>query len=170
VNKEKKANIVKNLKDDLDQNNTVYFLDFVNMSVAQAVELRRIMRENSFKFLVVKNRLAIQALHDDISEKIKPIFRGPTAMAFASENPLGLAKAIKEFSVKNNVLSIKGGILEGQYLPQEKFEEVANISSKEELFSRIGSSLSYQLIKLMQTWQAPLMSLGRLLSQLKSKK
>jgi len=170
VNKERKADTVKDLKDDLAQNNTVYLLDFMNMSVAQSVELRRLMRENAYKFRVIKNRLAIRALHEDVSDKIKSLFRGPTAFAFASDNPLRLAKIIKEFSAKNKVLNIKGGILEGQFLPQEKFEEVANINSREELLAKIGYSLSYQLTKLLQTWQAPMMSLGRLLSQLKSKK
>jgi large subunit ribosomal protein L10 len=170
VNKEKKAGIVKELRDDLSQNSTVYFLDFVNMSVAQSIELRRIMRENAYKFQVIKNRLAVRALDDDVSDEVKSLFRGPTAFAFASENPLGLAKIIKEFSAKNKVLNFKGGILEGQYLPQERFSEVANIKSREELLAKIGYSLSYQLAKLLQTWQAPMMNLGRLLSQLKSKK
>lgn len=170
MKKEKKKKIIEELKEDFGRYDSFYLVDFMKMPVSQMVELRNQFRENSFSFRVVKNRLAIRALKEDLPEELKNSFEGPTAISFASENPLGLARMIKDFSDKHKVLSVKGGIIEGQFFPGERFSQIASLNSREELLGKLGYLMAYPLLKLVRTWQAPLSSLGRLLSQLKSKK
>ncbi|MDH5742734.1 MAG: 50S ribosomal protein L10, partial [Candidatus Aminicenantes bacterium] len=119
---------------------------------------------------VVKNRLALKALKEDVPEDLKAHFRGPTAIAFASSNPLQLARLIRDFSEQHKVLKFKAGLLEGHFLPEDRFVEVADLNSRDDLVAKIGFLMTYPLIKFLRTWQAPTESLGRLLSQLKSKK
>ncbi len=166
-NKEKQ---VKELSDSFEKYDTFYLVDFIKMSVAQAVELRKLFRENSYSFRVVKNRLALRALREDFPEDLKKCFQGSTAIAFASQNPVGLARIIKDFSDRNKVLTVKAGMVEGQFLSPERFTEVAALTSREDLIAKIGYLMLFPLIKLLRTWQAPINSLGRLLSQLKIKK
>jgi large subunit ribosomal protein L1 len=170
VKREDKEKQVKELSDSFEKHDSFYLVDFIKMSVAQAVELRRIFRDNSYSFRVVKNRLALRALKEDFPEDLKTFFQGSTAIAFASQNPVGLARLIKDFSDRNKVLSVKAGMLEGQFLSSERFTEVAVLSSREDLIAKVGNLMALPLIKLLWTWQAPLNSLGRLLSQLKTKK
>lgn len=170
VNRQKKVNQVKELNEIFENNETFYLVDFTNMTVDQAVELRRILSENSYSFKVVKNRLAIRALDEKFGSKIKDFFQGPTAIAYASENPVGLASLIKEFSKKNNVLTVKAGVIEGHYLEKDRFTEVAELKSRKDLLTKMGFLMAYPLIKFLRTWQAPLQNLDSLLSQLKSKK
>jgi len=170
VNREDKEKQVKELSDSFEKHDSFYLVDFIKMSVVQAVELRRIFRDNSYSFRVVKNRLALRALKEDFPEDLKTFFQGSTAIAFASQNPVGLARLIKDFSDRNKVLSVKAGMLEGQFLSSERFTEVAALSSREDLIAKVGNLMALPLIKLLWTWQAPLNSLGRLLSQLKTKK
>ncbi|MBS3818667.1 50S ribosomal protein L10 [bacterium] len=170
VNRQKKINQVKELSEIFENNETFYLVDFTNMTVDQAVELRRILNENSYSFKVVKNRLALRALNEKYGEQIKEFFRGPTGVAYAPENPLGLASLIKDFSKKNNVLTVKAGVVEGHYLEKNRFSEIAELKSKKDLLSKMGFLMAYPLIKFLRTWQAPLQSLDSLLSQLKSKK
>jgi large subunit ribosomal protein L10 len=150
--------------------NSFYLIDFRKMVVSQAVELRNLFRENSYSFQVVKNRLALRALKEDFPEDLKIYFQGPTAIAFAPQNPVGLARLIKNFSVRNKVLTVKAGLLDGQFLSGERFAEVAVLPSREELVAKIGYLMASPLIKLHRTWQAPINSLGSLLSQIKTKK
>jgi large subunit ribosomal protein L10 len=170
VKREDKERQVKELSDSFEKYDSFYLVDFIKMSVAQAVELRRIFRDNSYLFRVVKNRLALRALKEDFPEDLKTCFQGSTAIAFASQNPVGLARLIKDFSDRNKVLSVKAGMLEGQFLSSERFTEVAALSSREDLIAKVGNLMALPLIKLLWTWQTPLNSLGRLLSQLKTKK
>jgi len=69
VKREDKEKQVKELTDSFEKYDSFYLVDFIKMSVAQAVELRRIFRDNSYSFRVVKNRLALRALKE-ISLKI----------------------------------------------------------------------------------------------------
>jgi large subunit ribosomal protein L10 len=170
VNKEKKESLVKEINSDFIKHDSFYLLDFINMPVAKTMELRKQLREKSYPIKVVKNRLALRALTDDLPENLKEHFRGPTAIAFASENPLLLARMIRDFSKQHKVLKFKAGLLEGQFLPESQFEDVANLTSREDLLAKLGFLMANPLMKLLRTWQAPMESLGRLLSQLKSKK
>lgn len=170
VEREKKEKQVKELGNIFKKHDTFYMLDFFNMPVAQTTELRKRMRENSYSFKVIKNRLALRAWMEDFPEELKACFRGPTAIAYTSDDPIGLARLLKDFSSEYKVLSIKAGLLEGQFLAQEKFGEISSLTSREDLLAKMGFIISFSLIKLLRTWQAPLFSLGSMLSQLKTKK
>lgn len=170
MKKGSKEKLVKELGDNFMSCNSFYLIDFREMVVSQAVELRNLFRENSYSFRVVKNRLALRALREDFPEDLKKYFQGPTAIAFAPQNPVGLARLIKDFSVRNKVLTVKAGLLDGQFLSGERFAEVAVLRSRKELVAQIGYLMASPLIKLHRTWQAPINSLGRLLSQIKTKK
>lgn len=170
MNREKKEEIVQELKEAFDKYDSFYLVDFIHMPVSQFVNLRKQFRENSYSFKVVKNRLALRALKDSFPEELKDCFQGPTAISFAEENPIGLARMIKDFSTKHKVLAVKGGMLEGQLFSGDRFGEIASLSSREELLAKIGYLMACPLVKLKRTWQAPLDSIGRLLSHLKTKK
>jgi len=170
VNRERKEVMVKEISENFTAYESFYLLDFKNMPVFQAVELRREMRKNDYLFKVVKNRLALRALKDDFPEELQKHFQGPTAIAFSAEDPVGLARLIKNFSTQHKILTVKAGIVEGRYLPTEEFDMLATLSSREELVAKIGYLMAYPLTKLLRTLQAPYQSLGSMLSLLKSKK
>lgn len=170
MKRERKEKSVKELRDLFRRNRSFYLLDFKNMTVAQSVDLRKILRKYSYSFKVVKNRLALRALKEEFPEDLRQYFENPTAVAFAPQDPVGLARILKDFSTQNRVLAVKGGILEGQVVAPERFDEISLLPSREVLLAKIGNLMAFPLIKLLRTWQAPLMNLGRMLNQLKTKK
>lgn len=166
----KKEKLAKELTEAFNNSNTFYLLDFIKMPVSQFVELRKLFRQHSYSFKVVKNRLALRALKEDFPEELRKHFQGPTAIAFGSDDPIGLARVIKEYSEKNKILKVKAGILQGQFLPSERFSEVAALNSRQELIAKLGHLMAWPFIRLMRTWQAPISHIGQLLNQLKTKK
>lgn len=170
MKREVKEKRISELTDLFNQHKSFYLLDFKNMTVSQSVDLRKILKKNSYFIKVVKNRLAIRALPRELPESLRQFFRQPTAIAFASQDPIALARILKDFSTQNKVLTVKGGALEGKFFASERFEEIIRLASREELLAKIGSLMALPIIKLLRTWQAPLANLGRMLSQLKTKK
>jgi len=170
VNRERKEVMVQEISDNFAAYGSFYLIDFMRMPVSKAVELRREMRKNDYLFKVIKNRLALRALKDDSPEDLQKHFQGPTAIAFSAEDPIGLARLIKNFSTQHKILTVKAGLVEGRYLPTEEFDMIATLSSREDLLAKIGFLMAYPLTKLLRTLQAPYQSLGSVLSQLKSKK
>ena len=165
-----KEKLVEEISGKFNENHSFYLVDFMHMPVYQAVELRREMKKNDYQFKVVKNRLALRALKEDYPDDLKNRFRGPTAIAFSADDPVGLARLIKDFSARHKVLTVKAGMVEGRYLPEEEFNTIANLSSREDLMAKVAYLMAYPLTKLLRTWQAPFHNLGSMLSQLKSKK
>jgi large subunit ribosomal protein L10 len=170
VKKEAKQQVVMSLEGVLEANSTYYLVDFKRMKVSQTVELRKLLRKNSYAYKVVKNRLALRALRDRAPAELRPFFEKPTAIAFAAKDPIGLAKILKDYSAQGKVLAVKCGVVEGQYLAPERFDEITKLSSRDDLVAKIGFVMAQPLVRLMRTLQAPLGNLGNLLTQLKSKK
>ena len=170
MNRDGKAQAIKNWEEDFQRHKNIFLLDYTGMKVSQAVALRKLLRKNAFEFKVLKNRLALRALKDDFPEEFKGYLQKPTAAALAAEDPVKLARLLKDFSVQNKVMAFKGGIIEGQLLPPERFDEVCRLGSREGLLGKIGQMMAFPLVQLLRTWQAPLSQMGFLLSQLKEKK
>ncbi len=170
MKKETKKQIVKGLESAFAASDSYYLVDFKRMKVSQSVELRKLLRKNSYSFRVVKNRLALRALQENCPEEIKPLFDQPTAVAFAPENPIGLARILRDFSAQGKVLAVKAGVLEGQYLPSARFDEIAKLASRQELIGRIGLMMASPLTRLLRTFQAPLGHIGNALGQLEGRK
>lgn len=170
MKRDEKSREIKNWEEDFDRFPTIFLLDHTGMIVSQSVALRKILRKNSYEFKVLKNRLALRALGDKFPREFRAYFEKPTAAAMAAEDPVKLAQLLKDFSAQNKVMAFKGGMIEGQLLPPERFDEICRLGSREGLIGKIGFLMAFPLVQLMRCWQAPLSQLGRLLSQLKEKK
>lgn len=170
MKKEAKQTIIKGLEGLFDANATYYLVDFKKLKVSQAVELRKLLRKSSYSYKVIKNRLALKALGDQAPEPLRPYFRKPTAIAFAAREPIGLAKILKDFSNQGKVLAVKAGVLEGQYMAPERFDEICRLSSRDELVGRLAVMMAQPLVQMLRVLQAPLGQVGLLMGELKKKK
>ena len=170
MKKEAKQPIVEALERQFVSSGTFYLVDFKRMTVAQSVELRKLMRKNGYTYKVIKNRLALRALGEKCPETLRPFFQKPTAIAFAGQDPVLLAKTLKDFSNQGKILAVKGGQVEGHLMPAERFDEVTKLGSRKEQLGKIGYLIANPLHRLMRTLQAPLGNVGILLGELNKKK
>ncbi|MCP2606481.1 hypothetical protein NLC27_02890, partial [Candidatus Aminicenantes bacterium AC-708-I09] len=74
------------------------------------------------------------------------------------------------FSKENNVLRIKGGLLRGKFVEENKIKEIANLPPKEVLMAKFAFLMASPLINMLQLLKAPLVNFGILMQQLKEKK
>jgi large subunit ribosomal protein L10 len=170
VKKEAKTPIVASLERLFAESGTYYLVDFKRMTVAQAVELRKLMRKNGYTYKVIKNRLALRALGEKCPEALRPFFQKPTAVAFAAQEPIPLARLLKDFSNQGKILAVKSGQVEGHVLAAGQFEEVCRMTSREALVGKIAFLMAQPLHRLMRTLQAPLGNVGILMGELKRTK
>jgi large subunit ribosomal protein L10 len=170
LKRESKTKLIRDLDELFSKHDSFYVLDFQGLTVAQATRLRKTIRQMGGVFKVVKNRLALRALRRELPAEVQAFFQKPTALAFPDGEAIALAKFLKEFSAQNKVLSVKGGVIQGQAFPPERFDEVCRLSSRSELLAKIAYLISSPLINLMRTMQAPLSQFGSMLNQLKTKK
>src|SRR5438445_13408352 len=112
--------------------------NFKKMTVAKDQELRRQLREVGVSYSVVKNTLARKAAAGTPLEPLAQEFKGVTAVALSTTDPVGLSKAIAKFTKANaEIFSFKVGLVEGKVVELQEVEAIASLPSREELMLKV---------------------------------
>ena len=130
------------------------------LTVAEVTDLRRRMRAAGATFKVAKNRLATLALDGTRFDGIKPMLKGPTALAW-SKDPVAVAKTAVEFARTNEKFVLLGGALGTQTLNAEGVKALAELPSLDELRARLVGMLQTPATRLAAVLQAPAGQLAR---------
>ncbi len=165
MNKTEKQETVKRLHQIFSDSAAVLLIDFSGINVAQETELRRKVSQSG-RYQVVKNTLALRAAADTPLAALREHFRGPTAIAFANEDPVGLAKALKTCLQDYPGMSFKAAVLEQESLTAEQVTALADLPGREELLTRLAGLLQAPLVSFARTLESPLRNAGSLLKQL----
>ena len=156
---ESKKAVVESLSTKMKEATSVVFVDYKGITVAQDTELRKQFREAGVEYSVVKNTLTNFAAKDagyDFAE----ILNGTTAMASTTGDPIAPARIVCEFAKKNkNVLTIKGGVVEGSVLSADQLNGFGELPSKNALVASV-----------LGTFLAPISSLAFVLDQIREQK
>ena len=87
------------MKDEFNNSSSIIVAHYSGLTVDQAEDLRKDMRNNGAKFKVTKNKLTKLALEDTQFKDIADLFTGPTAIAY-SNDPVAPAKVAVNFEKK----------------------------------------------------------------------
>ena len=151
--------------------NAAMLVSFKNMTVAKDQELRRQLREAGVSYSVVKNTLARKAAAGTPLEPLADEFKGVTAVALSTTDPVGLSKAIAKFSKANaEIFSFKVGLVEGKVVELKQVEAIANLPSREELISKMLFLINAQAQRLVTVIQAVPRNLAVVIDQVRAQK
>ncbi|MFT9019402.1 50S ribosomal protein L10, partial [Acetobacter malorum] len=107
-----------------------------------------------------KNRLATLALDGTQFDGIKPMLKGPTALAWAAD-PVAVAKVIVEFAKTNDKLVLVGGSLGSQVLDANGLKALAELPSLDALRAQLVGLISTPATRIAGITQAPAGQLAR---------
>ncbi|MCB0725930.1 MAG: 50S ribosomal protein L10 [Ignavibacteriae bacterium] len=146
MNKEQKAESVREIKELIESSEAMYFTDFAGLTVEEVNELRQDFYKSDLKYKVVKNTLTSRALKESEKysshlEKLDEILHGPTSIVFAYKNPVAPAKILKKFADKLDRPKLKLAIVENEVYDSKQLNTLASLPSKEEIISSILGSL-----------------------------
>lgn len=130
------------------------------LTVAEVSDLRRRMRASGATFKVTKNTLATIALDGTRFDGIKPLLKGPTALAW-SQDPVAVAKAAVEFARINEKFVVVGGALGPQTLDANGIKALAELPSLDELRARLVGMIQTPATRIAGVLQAPAGQLAR---------
>lgn len=133
---------------------------YKGLTVAQMTDLRAQVRKAGAGFKVTKNLLTKRALAGTQYEKLSDLFKGPTAVAYATD-PVAAAKVISEFSKKNDKLQLVGGAFGETMLDKAAIQKLASLPSLNELRGKIIGLLQAPATKVAGVLQAPAGQLAR---------
>lgn len=151
MNKDQKKAAAKEIGERLQASNAVFAVDYRGISVGQAAELRTRLREADASFTVVKNRLAKRVTADAGAEALDEHLVGPTALTYVEGDAVVAAKAIADFIKANQTITYKGGIMEGDALDPDQFNQIARLPGVDVLRGQLVGLAASPLSGLVRT-------------------
>src|SRR6476661_865280 len=98
VTKADKAVELQDLEAAFKGSDSAVLVDYRGLNVPQVTDLRRQLRSVKATYKVVKNTLARRALKGTQFEALEEHFKGTTAVAYTSSDPVALAKTLATFA------------------------------------------------------------------------
>jgi large subunit ribosomal protein L10 len=170
-NRKQKQNDLDALAEEFKAANAAMLVSFKNMTVAKDQELRRQLSDAGVTYSVVKNTLARKAAAGTSLEPMSDQFKGMTAVALSTGDPVGLSKAISKFGKANpDIFSFKVGLVEGKVVELKEVESIASLPSREELISKVLFLINCQAQRLVTVLQAVPRNLAIVTEQVRAQK
>ncbi len=130
------------------------------MTVSEVSELRRRMRASGSTYKVAKNRLAVLALDGTRFTSIKPMLKGPTALAW-SMDPVAVAKAAVDYAKINEKFVVLGGALGAHSLDASGIKALAELPSLDALRGKLVGLIQAPATRIAGVLAAPAGQLAR---------
>jgi len=135
--KEDKIKDLESLRQDLGELKNLFVTGYEKLKVGQDFELRKAVRGAGGSYRVVKNNLASLASEGTPAQQVLKDLRGMTSVAYTTEDPVALAKALTAYAKANPSFTFKAGIVEGRVIDVKAINDLATMPSKEELFAKL---------------------------------
>ena len=156
-----KERIVEELAAELGSAETLIVADYRGLTNKQLEALRDQLIPHGATFRIVKNTLTRRAAAQAGADALLVMLEGPTAIAFieSSGDPAAVAKALAATAKETNVLTMRGGILEGKTLSGEDVDQLAKLPPTDVLRGQLVGAIVAPLNQLLTLASAPLRDL-----------
>ena len=135
--KEDKNKDLASLRQDLSDLKNLFVTGYEKLKVSQDFELRKVVRKAGGKYRVIKNNLAELAGEGTPSQEVLKDLRGMTSLAYTTDDPVALAKALTAYAKTNPSFTFKAGIVECRVIDVKAIHELAAMPSKEVIFAKL---------------------------------
>jgi large subunit ribosomal protein L10 len=156
-----KERVVAELSKRLRDTETLMVADYRGLTMQEIDELRSRLLEAGARFTVVKNTLTRRAAEEAGTTEVLDLIDGPTAIAFleADGDPVAAAKVLNEAARANDVLVIRGGLLEGTVVGDAEIKRLATLPAAEVLRAQLVGAVVAPLTTVVGLFTAPLRDL-----------
>jgi large subunit ribosomal protein L10 len=158
--KRDKERVVAELAERLRSSDTLIVADYRGLTMSEIDGVRTELLKHGARFSVVKNTLTKRAAEEAGVPELTELLDGPTAIAFVGEGDMvAVAKSLNDTARQTRILSLKGGILQGQPMSAEQVRDLAALPPTDVLQSQVLGAVVGPLIAIVGLFTAPLREL-----------
>ena len=168
LTKEQKQKNVKELKEKIEKKKAIAFANIAGLKVQDLTKLRRAMKKQDCEIKVAKKTLTALALKEKgVLVDLKKM-EGEIALAFGYKDEIAVFRILNDFLKKHEQLKILGGLVENEFLEQEKAVVLAQLPTRDQLLTKLVVSISSPLSGLVSVLQGNIKGLINVLAKAKS--
>ena len=165
-----KESIVREITAALDSSEFAFLANYSGMSVKMFAELRGALADAGAEAHVLKNSFVGIALGAERRDALASDLQGPTCIITGTGEATAVAKVLKQFTKKNAMPVIKGGVLNTQILAASDVNAMADIPPREILLSQLVGTVQAPMASLVGVMNAKVSSLLYVLNAIEEKK
>jgi large subunit ribosomal protein L10 len=155
-----KERVVAELVDRLRSSDTLIVADYRGLSMSEIDGVRTELLKHGARFTVVKNTLTKRAAEEAGIKELTELLDGPTAIAFVGDGDMvAVAKSLQDTARQTRILTVKGGILQGQPVSAEQVRDLASLPPVNVLQGQILGAVVGPLNAIVGLFTAPLRDL-----------
>lgn len=148
-----KLKAVEELRSCVADASFVMLVDYQGLDVQTLSGIRNKMQDAGTQFQVVKNTVLERAVADSPVESLAEDLSGASAVAYTTEDVVGAAKTILEFTKGPKPLVIKKAVLDGSPIGDEQITALSKVPSKPELYAMVVGGLQSPITDFVGTLQ-----------------
>lgn len=165
LTREQKREQSEQLRATFGEVHTLFLLENRGLSVNEVNELRSRVRQSNGSYKVVKNSVVKLAVDGTHLAPLADHLAGPKALAWTSDDPVALAKTLRDFIKGHPALSLENAWLEGQVLDSAQAAQIAELPSRDELVAKLLYVLQSPMRRLVTALNGPIQNLATVLGQ-----
>ena len=146
--KQQKQIIIDEIKQKLENAQSAVVIDYMGISVAEADNMRKKLREGGVDYTVYKNTLIKRAIEGTDYAPLAEV------IAISSEDATAPARMLNEIIKAYKKMEFKAGVVEGTYYDKSGIEQIADIPSRDVLIAKFMGSIQSPVSKFVRTLQA----------------
>lgn len=150
----RKQEIIDDIANNLKDAKSIVLYSYQGITVDQDTQMRRAFREAGVSYHVVKNSYALRAFEKLGIEGTEPMLVGPVALAYSTEDVVFAPRLCKKFVDEYKVTAIKGGIIDHKAVELDLINRLADLPSKDVLYSQMCFGVLGPVTKMAMTLAA----------------
>lgn len=150
---EKQA-IIDEIKTKLESAKSAIVIDYAGITVDEANQMRKGLREANVDYKIYKNTLMKRAIEGTAFEELEQVLEGPSAFAMSDEDATAPSRVLAKTMKDLNKMSFKGGVVEGTFYDAEGLDKLSKIPGREVLIAKFMGSIQSPVGKFVRTLAA----------------
>ncbi|MBK5253597.1 MAG: 50S ribosomal protein L10 [Peptostreptococcaceae bacterium] len=149
-----KQKVIDEIKAKLVGAKAVVVINYMGITVLEADDMRKRLREENIDYTVYKNTLVKRAIAGTEFEGLADVLDGPSGFAISKDEATAPARVLNVVMKEYKKMEFKAGVIEGVFMDQNAIVELADIPSREVLIAKFMGSIQSPVSKLVRTIQA----------------
>lgn len=158
------------LRQNIEGADCLFIIRYSGIKAQEMNILRQSLSNCGAELFVTRNTIGRRVFENLGLTEFSKMLQGPCGIVFGKGEPIGVSKAIHNFTKDNQNLKIEGGLLKEKILTKQEVITLANLGSREALYAKFTGVLKSPMTAMVWALSGMIRKLAYALDIIRQKK